>query len=76
MELLTKQIFDHKIELKGSLPKSHSIYRLTLREDLKLREYLKEAIKKCHIFSSSAPYVAAVFFVNNKYGSLRLASDY
>lgn len=54
-ELPPKRPFKHKIKLKGSLPKSRSIYRLAPRKNQALRDYLNEAIGKGRFRLSSAP---------------------
>src|SRR5580692_12881667 len=53
-----------------------SIYPLTLEEQGKLREYIKENLEKGYIRPSKSPYSSPFFFVGKKDGKLRPVVDY
>ena len=77
-ERLAKHIpQDHEIELElGTALKFYPIYKLTEIENLALREFVKENLRKGYIqlLQSSAGY--PVLFIPKKNGKLRMCIDY
>ena len=67
---------EHKIKILRTLPKPSPIYKLSPLKDETLRNHLNNALNKNLIRAFKSPYGAAVFFVQNKDGSLRLVTDY
>jgi hypothetical protein len=71
------QPWDHVIELKpGASMKNCSIYRLTPKESLALKEYIEEHKQKGYIHPSKSPMASPFFFVDKKDGKLRPVQDY
>jgi hypothetical protein len=71
------QPWDHVIELKpGASMKNCSIYRLTPKESLALKEYIEEHKRKGYIRPSKSPMASPFFFVDKKDGKLCPVQDY
>ena len=72
------QPWDHAIDLKpGATLKNCGIYCLTLAENLALRAYITEHLKKGYIRPLKSPMASPFFFVGKKDGSkLQLVQDY
>jgi hypothetical protein len=72
------QPWDIAIDLVADAPKvlDCKIYPLTLEEQGKLREYIKENLEKGYIRPSKSPYSSPFFFVGKKDGKLRPVVDY
>ena len=76
-ELPPHRSYDHKIIIEGEdqLPRSR-IYPMSNDKLLKVKEYLKENLRKGFISPSTAPYASPVLFVIKPNGSLRFCVDY
>ena len=76
-ELPPHRTYDHKIiiEGEGQMPRS-KIYPMSGDKLQKVKEYLKENLKKGFISPSTAPYASPVLFVVKPNGSLRFCVDY
>jgi hypothetical protein len=71
------QPWDHVIKLKpGASMKNCSIYRLTPKESLALKEYIEEHKRKGYIRPSKSPMASPFFFVDKKDGKLCPVQDY
>ena len=71
------RIYDHKIELEGSLPLGSSpLYRQSINELKAVKEYLVDNLRKGFIVSSNSPFSSPVLFVKKANGSLRFCIDY
>jgi hypothetical protein len=72
------QPWDIAIDLVADAPKvlDCKIYPLTLEEQGKLHEYIKENLEKGYIRPSKSPYSSPFFFVGKKDGKLRPVVDY
>jgi hypothetical protein len=69
--------FDCTIDLReGTEPPFARLYGLSQREQLALKSYLEDNVKKGFIRPSTSPAGAPVLFVKKKDGSLRLCIDY
>ena len=70
--------YDMKIKLKDEKAKPHysPIYQLSLKEQMELKEWIKDSLSKQFIRKSQSPYAAPIFFVPKKDGSLRPCIDY
>jgi hypothetical protein len=69
--------FDHHIPLvEGANPSFGPIYPLSPLEQLELKKYLEENLKKGFIRPSESSVASPILFVKKKDGSLRLCVDY
>lgn len=76
-ELPEKRKWDHAIEMKpGWEPKMCKLYPLSLDEQEKLDEFLKENLESRRIRVSKSPQASPFFFVKKKDGKLRPVQDY
>ena len=72
-----KRPWDHKIDMKPDFePKSFKNYNLTLAEQIKLDNFLKENLEKGYIQKSESPMASPFFFVKKKDGKLQPCQDY
>ena len=67
---------EHFFEIIGTIPKPSVTYKLSPLKDKTLKEHLSKALKKNLICVVKSPLGAAVFFVHENNGSLRLVTDY
>src|SRR5579859_7215457 len=71
------QPWDHAINLKpGAKIKKCSIYRLTPKESIALKEYITEHLRKKYIEPSMSPIASSFFFIDKKDNKLRPIVDY
>ena len=69
--------WDHKIDMKPDFePKLFKNYNLTLAEQIKLENFLKENLEKGYIWKSKSPMASLFFFVKKKDGKLWPCQDY
>lgn len=57
-------------------PKTQPIYQLSLKEQMALKEWIKENLSKGFIRNSKSQFAAPIFFVPKKDGTLRPCIDY
>ena len=75
--MLTKKVWDHTIDLKEwFVPKKGKVYPLSREEREKVREFVKEQLRKEYIRPSKSPQTAPVFFVGKKNGKKQMVQDY
>ena len=69
--------WDHAIDFVKNTPPflDCKIYPMTREEDIALKEFLKELLKKGYIHPSMSPY-ASPFFIHKKNGKLCPVQDY
>ena len=73
----TRKLWDHVIDVKeGFMPRKEKVYPLSREEREKVREFVKEQLRKCYIQPSKSPQTAPVFFVGKKDGKKRIVQDY
>ena len=73
----TRKTWDHVIELKeGFALKKSKVYLLLREERQKVREFVKEQLRKGYIRPLKSPQIALVFFVGKKNGRKRIVQDY
>jgi len=76
-QLSLHQSYDHKIELEDESQLSRSQLYLLLNYKLqKIKEYLKENLKKKFIILSKASFASSILFVKKKDNSLRFCINY
>ena len=70
--------WDHVIDfVKNALPfLDCKIYPMTCEEDVALKEFLVEQLKKGYICPSMSLYASPFFFIHKKNGKLRPVQDY
>ena len=61
---------------EGFKPKLFKNYNLTLAEQLKLDNFLREKLEKGYIRPSESPMASPSFFVSKKDGKLQPCQDY
>ena len=61
---------------KGFVPRKGKIYPLSRKEREKVREFIKEQLRKGYIQLSKSPQMALVFFVGKKDGKKWMVQDY
>ena len=62
--MLTRKVWDHVIDVKkGSVPRKGKVYPLSREERKKVREFIKEQLRKWYIQPSKSLQMALVFFV-------------
>jgi len=65
------------IEIKeGFVPKKGKVYPLLREEREKVREFIREQLRKGYIWPSKSPQTALVFFVGKKNEKKRMVQDY
>jgi len=73
----TEKVWDHAIDLKkGFMLRKGKVYPLSREEREKVREFVKEQLRKEYIRPSKLPQMAPVFFVGKKDGKKRIVQDY
>ena len=73
----TRKLWDHAIDVKeGFMPRKGKVYSLSREEREKVREFVREQLRKGYIWPSKLPQTAPVFFVGNKDGKKRMVQDY
>jgi len=77
-ELPPRRSFDLEINLKDPAkdPPFIKIYNLSHKEEVELKNFITENLKKGFIRPSKSPYAAPIFFVPKKCGGLRPCIDY
>ena len=70
--------WDHAIDFVKNAPPflDCKIYTMTREEDVALKEFLAEQLKKGYIRPSMSPYASPFFFIHKKNGKLHLVQDY
>jgi len=61
---------------EGFVPRKGKVYLLSREEREKVREFIKEQLRKGYIWLSKLPQTAPVFFVEKKDGKKRMVQDY
>ena len=73
----TRKLWDHAIDMKeGFMPRKEKVYPLLREEREKVREFVKEQLRKGYIRPSKSPQMAPVFFVGKKDGKKRIVQNY
>jgi len=73
----TEKVWDHAIDLKkGFMLRKGKVYPLSREEREKVREFVKEQLRKEYTRPSKLPQMAPVFFVGKKDGKKRIVQDY
>jgi len=73
----TRKLWDHAIDMKeGFMPRKGKVYPLSREEREKVREFVKEQLRKGYIRLSKSLQTALVFFVGKKDGKKRIVQDY
>ena len=73
----TRKLWDHVIDVKeGFMPRKEKVYPLSREKREKVREFVKEQLRKGYIQPSKSPQTAPVFFVGKKDGKKRIVQDY
>ena len=73
----TRKLWDHTIDVKKRfMPRKEKVYPLSREEREEVREFVKEQLRKGHIWPSKSPQTASVFFVGKKDGKKRMVQDY
>jgi len=73
----TRKLWDHVMDMKeGFMPRKGKVYPLLREEREKVREFVKEQLRKGYIQPSKSPQMAPVFFVGKKDGKKRMVQDY
>ena len=67
----TRKLWDHAIDVKKG-----KVYPLSREEREKVREFVKEQLRKGYIWPSKSPQMVPVFFVGKKNGKKRMVQDY
>ena len=63
----TRKLWDYAIDVKeGFIPRKRKVYPLSREERKKVREFVKEQLRKGYIQPSKSPQTALVFFVGKK----------
>ena len=76
-QLLSHQLYDHKIKLKDENQSSRSRLYFMLSHNLqKIKKYLEENLKKKFITFSKALFASSILFVKKKDDSLRFCVNY
>ena len=69
--------YDHAIDLRPDfVPRRFKTYKLSIREEALMNEFVDENLRKGYIRPSSSPMASPFFFVPKKDGSLRPCQDY
>jgi len=75
--ILTRKVWDYAIDVKkGFVPRKGKMYPLSREEREKVREFVKEQLRKEYIWPSKSPQTVPVFFVGKKDGKKRMVQDY
>ena len=73
----TRKVWNHAIEVKeGFVPRKGKVYSLLRGEREKVREFIKEQLRKGYIWLSKSSQIALVFFVGKKDGKKQMVQDY
>ncbi len=76
-QLLSHQLYDHKIELEDEDQSSRSrLYFMLSHKLQKIKKYLEENLKKKFIIFSKAFFASSILFVEKKDDSLRFCVNY
>ena len=63
----TRKVWNHAIETKeGFVPRKGKVYPLSREEREKVREFVREQLRKGYIRPSKSPQMVPVFFVGKK----------
>ena len=70
--------WDHAIDFVKNAPPflDCKIYPMTREEDVALKDFLEEQLRKGYICPSMSPYASLFFFIHKKNGKLRPVQDY
>ena len=69
----TKKVWDHTIDMKERFVlRKGKVYLLSREEREKVREFIKEQLRKGYIWPSKSPQTAPVFFVKKKDGKKKI----
>ena len=72
-----RKVWNHAIEVKkGFVPRKGKVYPLSREEREKVREFIREQLRKGYIQPSKSPQIAPVFFVGKKDGKKRMVQNY
>jgi len=72
-----RKVWNHTIDVKeGFVPKKGKMYPLSMEEREKVREFIREQLRKGYIWPSKSPQTAPVFFVGKKDGKKWIVQDY
>jgi len=72
-----RKVWDHVIDVKERFVlRKGKVYPLSREEREKVREFIKEQLRKGYIRPSKSPQTAPVFFVGKKDGKKRMVQDY
>ena len=73
----TRKLWDHAIDVKERIVlRKGKVYPLSREEREKVREFVKEQLRKDYIQPSKSLQTAPVFFVGKKDGKKRMVQDY
>ena len=73
----TRKIWDHAIDIKKEfIPRKGKMYLLLREERERVREFVKEQLRKEYIRPSKLSQIAPVFFVGKKDRKKRMVQDY
>ena len=70
------RVYDHKLELTGSLPVQRKLYPMSGYKLQKVKEYLEDNLAKGFITPSQASFASPILFVQKSNGDLRFCVDY
>ena len=72
-----RKVWDHTIDVKeGFIPRKGKVYPLLREVREKVREFIKEQLRKGYIRLSKLPQIVLVFFVGKKDRKKRMVQDY
>ena len=72
-----RKVWDHTIDVKeGFIPRKGKVYPLLREVREKVREFIKEQLRKGYIRPSKLPQIVLVFFVGKKDRKKRMVQDY
>jgi len=72
-----RKVWDHAIDVKeGFVPRKGKVYPLSREESEKVREFVKEQLRKEYIQLSKSLQMAPVFFVGRKNGKKQMVQNY
>ena len=75
--MLVQKAWNHAIELKEEfVPKKRKVYLLSREEREKVQAFVKDQLRKEHIWPSKSPQTLLVHFVTKKDGKQRMVQDY
>jgi len=75
--MLTRKVWDHAIEIKeGFVPRKEKVYLLSRGEKEKVREFIKEQLRKGYIWPSKSLQMTLIFFMGKRNGKKQMVQDY